>query len=61
MIFTDFYVNPREGLDSIKLFASYSFSSFMVLIIVVNIAYMTFNMYYDLKRALRLRNLKKEA
>ena len=61
MVFTDFYVNPRKGLESIKLYASYTFSGLMVLIILVNVIYMVVNMYYDIKRFLKLRKLKKIA
>jgi len=61
MIFTDFYVNPRKGIESWKHYSSYSFIFIMVLIIVVNFIYMVGNLYFDIKRAILLKNLKKQA
>lgn len=59
MVFSDFYTGgPRISL---KLYASYSFVAILGTIILVNLIYVLVQMFWQIKKALRLRKLKKDA
>jgi hypothetical protein len=59
MVFSDFYTG--EGRVSLKLYASYSFVAILGIIILVNLIYVLIQMFWQIKKALRLRKLKKDA
>ena len=59
MVFSDFYTG--EGRISLKLYASYSFVGILGLIILINLIYVLVQMFWQIKKFLRLRKLKKDA
>lgn len=59
MVFSEFYVG--EGRRSLKLYASYSFVGLLGLIILINLLYVLIQMFWQIKKYLRLSKLKKDA
>jgi hypothetical protein len=59
MVFSDFYTG--EGRVSLKLYASYSFVVILGSIILINLIYVLTQMFWQIKKYLRIRKLKKDA